>query len=76
MVSATIPVASSTLLLLFTPDQSQDTRFITAIAAVWLTVIILIVGRGIKHSSFMQMMLTLFESVTLYVLIVAGLMSY
>ena len=33
MVSATIPAASSTLLLL-APEQAQDTRFITAIAAV------------------------------------------
>ena len=75
MVSATIPAASSTLLLL-APDQSQDTRLITAVAAVWLTVVSLIVGRGIKHSSFMQITLTLFESVILCVLIVAGFISY
>ncbi len=75
MVSATIPAASSTLIL-FAPDRVDDTRLITAIAALWLTAVSLIVGRGIKHSSFMQLTLTLFESVILMVLIVAGLISY
>ncbi|MBU3639711.1 APC family permease [Polynucleobacter sp. AP-RePozz3-80-G7] len=75
MVSATIPAASSTLLLI-APDQAENTQLISAIAAVWLTVVSLIVGRGIKHSSFMQIALTLFESVILFVLIAGGLMSY
>ena len=75
MVSATIPAASSTLLLV-APDQAENTRLISAIAVVWLTVVSLIVGRGIKHSSFMQITLTLFETIILFALITAGIISY
>ena len=75
MVSATIPAATSTLLLL-APDYVENTQYIAAIAAVWLTIVSLIVGRGIKHSSFMQITLTLFESLILIALIVGGLISY
>ena len=75
MVSATIPAASSTLLLI-APDHAENTQLISVIATVWLTVVSLIVGRGIKHSSFMQITLTLFESVILFALIAGGLFSY
>lgn len=75
MVSATIPAASSTLLLI-APDYAENTKYIAVIAAGWLTMVSLIVGRGIKHSSFMQITLTLFESLILISLIVGGLISY
>ncbi|MFM8340261.1 MAG: APC family permease [Fluviibacter sp.] len=70
MVSATIPAATSTLVLI-APSQIENTHWVAAIAAVWLTAITAVVARGIKHSAYTQLALTLFESGILIAVIVA-----
>lgn len=75
MVSATIPAATSTLVLL-APDHVENTHWVTAIAAIWLTLVTLVVTRGIKHSSYTQLILTVFESGILIALIVGALVYF
>jgi amino acid transporter len=75
MVSATIPAASSTLLLL-APQYVENTHAIAAIAAVWLTLITLLVARGIKHSSYVQISFTILEASVLIAIIVGVLIQY
>ncbi|OYY52812.1 MAG: amino acid permease, partial [Polynucleobacter sp. 35-46-207] len=75
MVSATIPAASSTLLLI-APQYVENTEAIAGVAAIWLSLITLIVTRGIKHSSYVQITFTIFETAILIALIVGGLIHY
>lgn len=75
MVSATIPAATSTLVLI-APSYVENTDWVTAIAAVWLTLVTLVVTRGIKHSSYTQLILTVFESGILIALIVGALVYF
>lgn len=75
MVSATIPAATSTLVLLF-PDKVENTLWVTSTAAIWLTLVTLVVTKGIKHASYTQLILTAIETVVVFVLIGAALMAY
>ncbi len=75
MVSATIPAATSTLVLL-SPDRVESTHWVAGTAAVWLTAVTLVVTRGIKHSSYTQLILTIFETGILVALIVAAFLQY
>jgi amino acid transporter len=71
MVSATLPAATATLLL-FAPDQVENTPLVTAIAAVWLTVVTAIVLRGIKHASTAQVTVTVIEAAIVVALLGAA----
>lgn len=75
MVSATIPAATSTLLL-FEPARVEDTGWVAATAALWLTVITLVVTKGIKQSSYVQLLLTGVETVIVFALITAAFIQY
>ncbi len=75
MVSATIPAATSTLVLL-APDLVESTHWVAATAALWLTTVTLVVTRGIKHSSYTQLILTVFETVILLALIIGALIRF
>ncbi len=75
MVSATIPAATSTLVLL-APDRVESTHWVAGTAALWLTAVTLVVMRGIKHSSYTQLTLTIFETVILVALIVGAFIQY
>jgi amino acid transporter len=75
MVSATIPAASSTLLLI-APDYVENTEAVAGVAAIWLSVITFIVTRGIKHSSYVQITFTIFETAILIALIIGGFSQY
>ena len=75
MVSATIPAATSTLVLLV-PDRVEDTHWVAGTAAIWLSAVTLVVARGIKHSSYTQLILTLFEMVILLALMIAAFVEY
>ena len=75
MVSATIPAATSTLVLL-APDRVESTHWVSGTAALWLTAVTLVVMRGIKHSSYTQLALTIFETVILVALIVGAFIQY
>ncbi|MBU6395060.1 MAG: APC family permease [Sphingomonadales bacterium] len=71
MVSATLPAATATLLLL-APDQVENTPLVTAIAAIWLTLVTWIVLRGIKHASTAQVTVTVIEAVIVVALLAAA----
>jgi amino acid transporter len=75
MVSATIPAATSTLVLL-APDLVENTVWVTGVAAIWLTLITLVVTKGIKHASYAQLILTGIETVVVFSLIIAALIQY
>ena len=71
MVSATLPAATATLLLV-APGQLDNTPLVTGIAAVWLTVVTAIVLRGIRHASYAQVIVTIAEAVIIFVVMAAA----
>ena len=71
MVSATLPAATATLLL-FAPDEVENTPLVTGIAAVWLTLVTAIVLRGIKHASNAQVTVTVIEAAIVVALLGAA----
>lgn len=75
MVSATIPAATSTLILL-APDQVENTVWVTGVAAIWLTLVTLVVTKGIKHASYTQLILTGIEIIVVFALIIAAFLQY
>lgn len=72
MVSGTLPAAVGTLNLV-APDLVNDQTAITLVAAGWIVVIGVVVAKGIKLSSYTQIVFTLFEVgvVTLLVVLTA-----
>ena len=75
MVSATIPAATSTLVLL-APDLVESPGWVTFTAAVWLTLVTIVVTKGIKHASFAQVALTMIETVIVFALIIGAFYQY
>ncbi len=75
MVSATMPAATSTLLLM-RPDLAANTTWVAATAAGWLTLVTIVVTRGIKHSSYTQLFLTGLEIALILALIIAAFVKY
>lgn len=75
MVSATIPAATSTLVIL-APGLVESTNWVTVTAAIWLTLVTIVVTRGIKHASYTQMILTAVETAVILALIVGALIQY
>lgn len=71
MVTATVPAAQATLKIL-APEHVESTGWVTAVAALWLTLISAVVGRGIKHASFAQILFTIIETAIVFAIIVAG----
>lgn len=75
MVSATIPAATSTLLLI-APELVESTGWVTLTAAVWLTLVTMVVTKGIKHASYTQLILTAIETAVIFALIIAAFIEY
>ena len=75
MVSATIPAATSTLVLI-APQLVENTNWVTLTAAIWLTLVTIVVTKGIKHASYTQLILTGIETVVIFALIIAAFMQY
>jgi amino acid transporter len=75
MVSATVPAATSTLVLL-APGLVESTHWVTFTSALWLTAITLVVTKGIKHASYTQIVLTVIETVIVLAVIVAAFVQY
>lgn len=73
MVSGTLPAAAATLKL-FQPDLVDDQRAVTLVAAGWIVVIGAVVAKGIKLSSYTQIVFTVFEIgvVALLIVLAAG----
>lgn len=75
MVSATIPAATSTLVLI-APERVEDTVWVTVTAAIWLTLVTIVVTKGIKHASYAQMALTGIETAVIFALIGGAFIQY
>jgi amino acid transporter len=75
MVSATIPAATSTLVLI-APGLVESTGWVTLTAAVWLTLVTAVVTKGIKHASYAQITLTIIETVIVLALIIGAFYQY
>jgi len=75
MVSATIPAATSTLVLI-APDLVEDTTWVTLTAAIWLTLVTIVVTKGIKHASYTQLILTGVETAVIFALIIGAFIQY
>ena len=81
MVSATIPAATSTLTLIqeyfdIASDLKVSTAWVTATAALWLTLVTLVVTKGIKHASYAQLILTLVEAAIVFALVIGAFVQY
>lgn len=72
MVSATIPAAAATLLLI-APHLAENTLWVSIVAAIWLGVVSVIVLRGITHASHFQLLLLGVETVIIVLLAGIGL---
>lgn len=75
MVSATIPAATSTLVLI-APEYVENPNWVTAVAAMWLTLVTLVVTKGIKHASVAQLILTVIETAVIFALIIGAFIQY
>ena len=75
MVSATIPAATSTLVLI-APKNVDNTNWVTFVAAIWLTLVTMVVTRGIRHASYTQLILTGIETAVVLALIVGAFAQY
>jgi amino acid transporter len=75
MVSATIPAATSTLVLI-APDLVESPGWVTCTAAIWLTLVTIVVTKGIKHASVTQLILTGIETVVVLALIIGAFIQY
>ncbi len=71
MVSAMIPAANATLLVV-KPDLMNNVNWVTGIAALWLTFISAVVVKGIKLTSYVQVVMTIVEGLILGAIIIAS----
>jgi len=75
MVSGSIPAATATLMLV-APQLVNSIAWITFIAGMWLTIMAAIVFKGIKHASFVQVVMTIFEVLILLIITVGGIVYF
>ena len=71
MVSGTVPAATATLTLV-APGLVQNTVAVTMVAALWLLAISAVVLKGIKASSYFQVVMTAIELVVVLGLTIAA----
>jgi amino acid transporter len=87
MVSATMPAAQATLELIqnvfhLAPTDpnavglDKKTVWVAITSAIWLTVVTIVVARGIKHASYTQILLTGLETAVLIALIAGAFYHY
>jgi amino acid transporter len=75
MVSAMVPAANATLLIL-QPDLMNDVNWVTGVAAVWFTFVSLVVVKGVKLTSYVQLAMTAVEGVILLAVIVMAFVVF
>lgn len=75
MVSGTIPAATATLGLI-RPDLAADTAWVTFVAAGWLVAVSAVIVKGIKPTSYTQVLMTTVEIGILLLIIVAAVIRY
>ncbi len=75
MVSAMIPAANATLLIL-KPELVNNVDWVTGVAALWLTFISLVVVKGVKLTSYVQIIMTVIEGIILLAIIVMSFIVF
>jgi amino acid transporter len=75
MVSGTLPAAAGTLNLV-APDLVNDQTAVTIVAAGWILVIGAVVAKGIKLSSYTQIVFTVFEVGVVTLLVVLAALGF
>jgi amino acid transporter len=75
MVSGTVPAATATLVL-FDPALAGNTAAVTFVAAGWLIVVSAVIVKGIKPTSYTQVVMTVIEVGVLLAVIVAAWIEY
>lgn len=75
MVSGTVPAATATLQLV-APAHANDTTWVSGVAAFWLIAVSAVIVKGIKPTSFTQIVMTGIELIALVGVIVLGIGAY
>lgn len=75
MVSAMVPAANATLLIV-KPELMNDVNWVTGIAALWLTFISAVLVKGIKITSYVQIAMTVIEAAILLTIIVMAFIVF
>lgn len=75
MVSGTIPAATATLTL-FAPHLVNNTGMVTFVAAGWLLLVGAVIVKGIKLTSYTQVIMTTIEVGALIAVIIAAFIQY
>ena len=75
MVSGTIPAATATLLLL-KPDLASNPSWVTFVAAGWLLAVSAVLVKGIKPTSYSQVMMTGIEVVVLVLIVSVAVVKF
>jgi len=75
MVSGTIPAAVATLTLL-SPTLANDTASVTFVASIWLLLVNAVIIKGIKPTSYTQVVMTTIEVGVLVIVIIASLLEF
>jgi amino acid transporter len=75
MVSGTIPAATATLILI-SPDHAKDPGTVSFVAAGWLIAVSMVIVKGIKPTSYTQVVMTAIEVGVLVIVIIAALLQY
>lgn len=75
MVSGSIPAATATLALL-SPEHASDPATVSFVAAGWLLAVSMVIVKGIKPTSYTQVVMTAIEVGVLVVVIIAALIEY
>ncbi|WP_454767100.1 APC family permease [Cupriavidus campinensis] len=75
MVSAMIPAANATLLI-FNRPMMNNVHYVAPIAAAWLTFVSAVIVKGIRLTSYVQVLMTIIEGVILLVIIVASFLTF
>lgn len=75
MVSATIPAANATLLIL-NPQLVNNINWVTFTAALWLTFISAVVVKGVKVTSYVQVGMTILEGLIFIPIMIMGVVVF
>jgi len=75
MVSGTIPAATATLILI-SPERASDPATVSFVAAAWLVAVSMVIVKGIKPTSYTQVVMTAIEVGVLVVVVIASVIQY
>ena len=75
MVSGTIPAATATLILL-SSERATDPATVSFVAAAWLIAVSMVVVKGIKPTSYTQIVMTVIEVGVLVLVVGASIIEY